>query len=903
MNCPDHNQLRNQIRCTSPPVRPFSLSLWILLVFCWGIINAMPGRAAEQNTVFLPLKINAEESVTLTEQVDDALKAVLAEKGFTLLSRIEAEKLIDYNGAWPPPVSVLSKAVESRGLDYAAVGSLTTIGGRISVDIQIIDLLEPKKSKSSYREGASSAELHAALKGILVDILSYTSREMIVASIAPANNQRIDSGAILHKISTKTGDIYSPDTLRKDLKAVFSMGYFENVEIEVNDSDKGKKIIFRVEEKPLISQISFVGLDELSEEDVKDAAHIKPNTILNPAELNKAVQRINKLYRDKGYYSAKAKFEVAQPDAETTEVRFIINEGGEMSVVKINFIGNSSFDNDELEDIIETTSWGWLSWLTSSGTLEMDVLKQDAARLAAFYNNHGFIEAKVGVPEVKEEDEEDLMVTFTIQEGPRYQVGTVDIEGELLESKEDMLAIVKISKEKFLNRQVLHEDMLRLIDLYAKQGYAFAEVDPKIKKSAVEKRVDIIFAVEQGDLVSFNRIAIQGNSRTRDNVIRRDLTVEEGGTYNSKAIQDSTKKLKRLGFFEDVAVIPQETMHNDQMDILVAVKERSTGQFSVGAGYSSSDKLMFMGEISEDNFMGLGTRLSLAANLSAVTTKFNLSYTDPRLFDSRVSAGVDAFNWEREYTDYTKASTGGGLRFGNQFFEKWRIYYGYGWTDVTLSDISEDASDYILESAKINITSSVRLSFVRDTRDRRFNTSSGSKNSLSIKYAGGLLGGEAAYTKLEGYTSWYHALPLSTVFHAKLAAGKAFENEDGKLPVYDNFYLGGMNSIRGFKSSSISPINLDNDEKYGGDKMWFANIELYFPLLTDAGVQGLVFTDFGNVYAFDDDWDFGSIKKSAGVGINWLSPVGPLRLSWGYNLDTQDGDEDAQWDFAMGGSF
>jgi outer membrane protein insertion porin family len=174
---------------------------------------------------------------------------------------------------------------------------------------------------------------------------------------------------------------------------------------------------------------------------------------------------------------------------------------------------------------------------------------------------------------------------------------------------------------------------------------------------------------------------------------------------------------------------------------------------------------------------------------------------------------------------------------------------------------------------------------------------------LSIEYAGGIFGGEAEYTKVEASTSWYHPLPFSTVLHSRLSAGKAFENEDGKLPVYENFYLGGMNSIRGFKSSTISPINPDNGEKYGGDKMWFANLELYFPLLTDAGVRGLVFSDFGNVYKQDDDWDFSSMKKSVGLGVNWLSPMGPLRLVWGYNLDSQPGDEDAQWDFAMGGSF
>lgn len=889
-------------RCTrrQPPLAA-ALFFFTLLTAC---LTADWALAAKQNTVFLPLKINAEDSGALAQQADTALQAALASKNFTLMPRSEAEQLINYQGAWPPPAADLTKALEKNGMDYAAVGSLTVLGRRISVDMQILDLLEPGKSQSAFKEGASVAELPLVLEGLLADVLGRTNKELIIASVAPAGNERIDAGAILNKISTKAGDIYSPDSLRNDLKAIFKMGYFDNVAIEVADSPKGKNVVFRVQEKPLISKVTFIGIKELDEEDVRDAAGIKANTILNPATLNEAVKKINELYRSKNYSVAKASFKVNQPDPKSTEVVFEINEGSKMAITEIHFIGNKAFDESELKKEIQTGTWRWykLPWLFGSGTLKMDMLKQDADRLAAFYADHGYIDAKVSEPEVKEEGE-SILVTFTIEEGTRYKVGVIDVQGELLKSKEELLELLAIRKEEFFSKKIMQEDILKLTDVYAEQGYAFAEVDPDMKKSDSTQTLDITLKVSKGELVKFNRVEVKGNTRTRDNVIRRDLEVQEGGTYNSKAVRDSVKKLQRLGFFEDVTVTPQPTLEEDQMDLLVAVKERATGQFSIGAGYSSSDKLMFMGEISEDNFLGLGTRLSFAANMSSVSSKYNLSYTDPRVFDSRVSAGVDAFNWEREYTNYTKSAKGGGLRLGHHLVEEWRIYYGYSWTDTTLDDIAADASDYILESAKINITSAVKLSLVRDTRDKLFNTNSGSRNSVSVQYAGGLFGGEAEYTKLEGSTDWYYPLPLSTVVRTRLSAGKAFENEDGKLPVYDNFYLGGMSSIRGFKSSSISPINPINDEKYGGDKMWFANLELYFPLVNDAGLRGLVFTDFGNVYAEDDSWDFGTMKKATGLGLNWLSPVGPLRLVWGYNLDSQKGDEDAQWDFAMGGNF
>ncbi len=881
------------------------LPLSALALYVSFFILTVPSSAlsaVEQNTAFLPLKINAENSGQVAAQVDAALEGALAEKGFTLVPRATAAKMVNYQGTWPPPASVLAKVADSTGFDYVAVGSLTMIGDQISVDMRVFDVLAPANPHSTYKEGVSLSEIDLVLEGTLVDILGFTSRNVIVASIAPDGNERIDSGAILRKISTKPGDFYSPETLRQDLKAVFSMGYFDNVEIEVNDSPTGKEVIFRVLEKPLISNITFTGTDEISEQDVSDAANIQPNTILNPSKLNEAIKRVKELYKSKGYYNTRAAAKLSYPTPQSAEVRFVIKEGEKMSIAEIKFVGNTTFDDGDLQDVIQTSSWNWLSWITEAGILKMDVLQQDAARLGAFYNNHGFIEARIGTPQVEDKDG-DLYVTFVIEEGPRYRVGTVEIEGDLIEDKDKLISMLQIRQEPFLNRKVLRDDSLKLTDLYAEQGYAFAEVNPKINKSTEGKRVNITFSVDKASLVYFNRIEIRGNTRTRDNVIRRDLTVKEGGVFDSRAVRTSTQRLQRLGYFEEVTVTPQPTMNEDQMNVLVDVKEKSTGQFSIGAGYSSSDKLMVMGEISEDNFMGLGTRLSLSASLSAVTNRFNLSYTDPRIFDSNVSAGIDAFNWEREYDDYTKDSWGGGLRFGHHLWERWRIFYGYTWSDTTLSDISENASDYLLRSADINITSSVRLSISRDTRNRVFNTSSGSKNLLSVKYAGGVLGGDAAFTKLEGSTSWFFPMPFSTVFHAKAAAGQAFENEDNKLPVYENFYLGGMNSIRGFKSASISPLDPQNGEKYGGDKMWYSNLEVTFPLLTDAGLFGVVFTDFGNVYAEYEDWDFGEIKKSAGIGVNWLSPMGPLRLIWGYNLDKKDGDEDANWDFAMGGNF
>ncbi len=829
---------------------PLALAL-LSCALLLGVL-ALPGvsMALEQKTLFLPFKINAPDAAAVTGPADKALEREAMAKGMKMMPRSQAEKLVNYNGAWPPSTATLGKAVESVGADYVVIGSLNKLGNRISVDCAIIDVLAPKAPYSAFREADSIEGLGKVTGEIVSAMLAYTNRSGTVASIAPEGNARIDAGAILQKISTKPGDLYDPTTLRQDLKAVFAMGYFDNVEIEAKDTEAGKNIIFRVEEKPLVGSVVITGADEIKEEDVRDAASITPNTILNPTKVNEAVQKVKDLYKSKGYYNTEVAAKISAPANANAEVRFEIKEGRKITIEKIGFTGNKSFSEGELEDAIQTSThkW-WLSWLTDAGVLKMDVLKQDAERVASFYQNHGFLEAKVGEP-IVDQKEDELFVTFPIDEGSRYKVGTIDIEGDLIKGKEELLAVLKIRDEEYLNRQVLRDDVTRLTDLYSEQGYAFAEVNPKVNKSG--EKVDIMLRVDKGAMAYINRVEIQGNTRTRDNVIRRDLKVEEGGRFDSKAVRTSTQKLNRLGFFEEVTVTPKPTMTENQMDVVVDVKEKSTGSFQIGAGYSSSENVLFMGEISEDNIFGTGNKLSLAASTSSKSTRYNLKFTNPRLYDSQVSGSIDLFNWEREYDDFTKDSTGATARLGHPLFEEWRIFYGYTISNTDLTDIDyANVSSAILQSKDINLLSMPEVGFVRDTRDKSFSPTKGSRNSINLSYAGGPFGGDAEFTKVEAASSWYFPMFWSTVFHVKGAAGQAFENEDGKLPVYEKFFLGGMNSIRGFESASISPIDPLTGDKIGGDKMWYGTVSIIFPLVKSMGMDGEIFHDFGNVYGGD----------------------------------------------------
>jgi len=869
------------------------------------LLLTVPVPAISSQIAFLPLNINTSgETDDVTLQADTTLREALEDTTVQWIPRDSVKAYTKYSDTWPPSVKTLQKIADATETDYIAAGNLTLIGNQISVDVKLFDILSPK-TPTYYAETAQSIdELGEALKKVATRIQAYTERDFRIASIAPEGNTRIDSGAILRKISTQAGETYDPEKLRNDLKSIYKMGYFNDVQIDVTDTKAGKKIIFRVVEKPIIQSVVFEGIDELKEEDVKDAANIKEHLVLNPAQITAAEETIQQLYKTKGFYNSKVKAEITYPSDKGAIVRFIIEEGEKIYIKEISIEGNVAFDDDELLDQIETGEKSFLTWITQAGLLDMIKIKQDAARIVAFYNNHGFLEAKIGEPEIRQENEW-IYLKFVVDEGPRFRVGTVDFSGDIVGTKEEMLDLLQIRQEKFLSRKVLRDDILKLTDYYAESGYAFANIRPITRNSPEGDRIDITFKIDKGGLVYIDRITIKGNNRTRDNVIRRELTIAEGGVFDSKAVRKSTQALQRLSYFEEVNITPEPSLDPDRMNVIIEVKEKSTGTFSIGAGYSSVDKLILMGQISENNFLGRGDTLAFSANVSGVSTRFNLAYTNPHLNDSALSWGTDIFSTNREYDDYTKDSKGGGLRIGYPIWGQWKAYGNYSYTDTDLSDIARNASYVIKESADIHITSAIKFSLVRDTRNRLYGASRGSKNVGSIKYAGGPLGGDAEFTKVEGSTSWYFPMMFSTVFHIKGAAGQIFENEPGKLPVYERFYLGGLNSVRGFEYAKISPIDPATGDRIGGDKMWYTNIEVIFPLLQTQGITGVVFFDSGQVLNDDEDfWQVNdSIKKSAGLGVRWLSPMGPLRVVWGYNLDPLPDEDQSVWDFSIGGTF
>jgi outer membrane protein insertion porin family len=691
------------------------------------------------------------------------------------------------------------------------------------------------------------------------------------------------------------------------------LGYFDDVRADVEKTKEGLVVTYIVREKPVVKRIVYDGNKAIKESDLQKVSELQPYTILNLNKVNEAAERIELLYKEMGYYNTKVSPEVKPISPTEVKVIFHIKEGEKVYIKKIAFEGNHAFSDDELKGVLEISEKTPISWFkkitrfvtgggVEPGVYSYGTLYRDLGKIISFYQNHGYIDVRVGEPKVRQEGRW-IYITIPIEEGPQYHIRHVDIVQDLFKHKGFLLKQLEIRKHEVFNREVLRRDIMKLTDIFADKGYAYASVEPEIKKDEKTHTVDIILKVDKGPLVYVNRIEITGNTRTRDKVIRREMLIVEQRPFSASRLKRSQDRIRRLGYFDDVNVSTEKGVREDQMDIKVKVKERPTGQFSIGSGYSSVDKLILMGQVSQNNLFGKGQVLSFQGIIGARTTRYSVTFVEPYFRDSRLSLTTTAYNWEREYDDYTRDSKGGGIKFGYLLSPNTRLFFGYRYDDSDLSDYTWDTSPIILESRKIKITSAVEVGIRRDTRNHFFDPTRGTTLNLAFEHAGGWLEGDAAFEKITTTGGIYFPVFWSIVGHVRTGFGYITEGRDGKLPVYEKFYLGGIDSVRGYRFGDISPKDPDTGDRIGGKYMFFVQNEAIFPLVKSMGLKGVLFLDLGNVWGKYQKWNIDDVRLSVGGGIRWLSPMGPLRIEWGYNLNRKSDEDPSNFNFRMGGQF
>jgi outer membrane protein insertion porin family len=859
--------------------------------------------------VILPFEVRAHEGLeALKGEIRDLVEKQLEQEGIVVIEA-PAQRESFTQSTEDSGLKGFRTLGMAAGADFVVWGSFTQIGRRYSLDAKIVESYSETPREALYVEGEGMEGLLDSVRRLAQEIGMKILRREKVGQVVVTGNKRIEAEAIKRIMKTKKGDVYSTKHIQEDVKSIYKMGYFGDVRVEAADTGEGKVVTFHVSERETVRKIKIKGNKKFDDEEIKEIVKVKPGSISNVSMLQDDLRTIESLYKEKGYHHVKVTYEIKAVSENRADVEFIIEEGDKVYVKSISFEGNKVYDDDKLKDLMKTTEKGFFSWITSSGDLDREDLDQDIFKIAAYYHNHGYIQAKVAEPQVTYE-ENWIHIAIKIEEGPQFKVGRVDIEGDLIQPEEVLLRKVKIVKERVYNREVIREDILALGDMYSDAGYAYADISPRIDQDLKEFKADITYVISKGPLVYFEKIIITGNTKTRDKVIRRELKVYEQELFSGKRLKRGTRNLYRLDFFEDIKVNTPKGSADDKLILKIDVTEKPTGAFSFGGGYSSVDEFFAVASISQRNFLGRGQTLGFKAQLGRRTTTYTLSFTEPWLFDIPLSAGIDFYDTTKDYDTYDKDSFGGTARLSYSVFDYTRLYLSYNYDRANIKDLTSNAASTISDMEGINVGHTISTTLRRDSRDRIFNPTEGSDNSIRIKHAGTPMGGDIGFTRYVADSGWYFPLFWHTVgvLHGRI--GYIQDDPVGKVPAWERFYLGGMNSVRGYDWRDISPREDPNDrhsDKIGGDKMVQFNVEFLFPLIEEAGLKGVLFFDAGNAYDDEEGMDLGELRQSVGYGIRWYSPIGPIRLEYGYILETDergDGKKgEGRWEFTMGMAF
>ncbi len=740
--------------------------------------------------------------------------------------------------------------------------------------------------------------------------LSPASWAMPITQIVVSGNKRIESDAILEKMSLKVSSEADPESVAADIRSIFSLGYFEDIKI----SEEAGVITVQVKERPVVTEITFEGSEEFESKDLLETADLKPFTVLSFDKIRLGEEKIAKKYEEKGYYLARASTEIVPVGNRAGEVKLVVHveENDKVVVRKIMFLGNEKFPSSDLKRFMLTSEGHVFSWMTSGGTYREAAFERDLAALAYFYGNEGYIEARFGKPRVSlTQDRRFIDITIDVLEGRQFFLGEIEFSGDLLFTEDDLRKSFAMSEGDVFSTGVLQQNILSLTDKFGDEGYAFANVIPRTQVVEGTNKVNLLIDIEKGEKVYWGKVSVTGNNKTHDKVIRRELKFSEGELYNATKRKKSLERILRLGFFgNDVNFLtssPKGT--NNVLDLEVRVDEKPSGTLVVQAGYGSGAGFSFGAQVSQANLFGRGQQLSLNLNLSSSNDQtFSLSFTDPKAFDSEWLMGGDiyltrnAVGGSDRFKTYDQKLAGGAFRIGRELWEDTNATATYKLEQFQLINaINPNIFTNPEEDALSNI-SSITTTVSHDKRNNRLDPSAGYYFSGSSEFAG--LGGRV-FQKFNFNARYYHKIIGSLVYRTNLEYGVVtnFMNDES-IPDAERYTLGGVFSLRGYPGGSIGPYkSLSNtrdldpttgNPKYpnpfnytigGTNKLVYIN-ELEMPLIPDANIRLAFFFDVGNTWDPKFSTGGASLLADYGWGIRWYSPLGPLRFEWGYPLSS-----------------
>ncbi len=724
----------------------------------------------------------------------------------------------------------------------------------------------------------------------------------IITKIEVVGNETIGTEAIVARMKSRVGSVYSERIVSQDIKALYSTGFFEDVSITPVADKNGVKLVVKVEERPSIGRIVIKGNRWIPRKKLQELLLVKEGEFLDRKKLQDSINAIKDFYRAKGFNSVSVQYKLRPIRGKEKERDLIIeiNEGLKERVVKIEIKGNHAFSDAQILKLLETKKAN----LFNSGAFSEERVREDSERIKDFYINHGYLDVEVSYTINEGKRKADKIVEFFIREGKQYRIGSIKIEGNKAISTEELLKEVKTKLGEPFNPQKVEKDASRIQDRYLEEGYIFAKVIPFPSVDSKEGKIDLLFEVKEGQTAYVRKIIIEGNTKTKDKVIRRELRIYPGDRFDGEKLRRSLQRLRNLGYFEEISYDVRDTDKPNYKDLVVKVKEAQTGEFSFGAGYSTVDKFVGFIKISQNNFditnwptfTGGGQKLSVMYERGSDKEDYWLSFTEPWLFDRPITSGFDIYRriHDRE-TDvgygYNEERKGVNLRLGKELGEYTRIDGNIKLESIDITEIPDDASSELKREKGSSDLRLIGIKWTDDHRDNVFSPKEGYYLSLSFDLAGGILSGDKDFYRVYGDARYYTPfLGDDNVLSFRLRVGLEDNYDDSDwVPIYERFFAGGAYSIRGYRERKVSPLDPNTGDPIGGEALLIGNIEYTVPVMEY--VKLATFFDFGNVWSEVDDFLSGDIYYSVGVGVRIKTPIGPMRLDYGYPLKREPGED------------
>lgn len=899
-----------------------------ILVF---LICASAAHAAS-TVLVLPFQANAGPDMPdASAQVPQMIISQLQSDGMTVIPLARAESLLRSSGSRDIDLAAARRLGRQVGANLVIYGAFNQLGDGFSMDTRLVPVEQGEAVPATFERQSLLA------LGECAQAISQRSAQMTgatrqaTAPTAQASPQFVPMGAataggladiqvrgmnvmdpdtVLMRLSIRKGDTPDAVAINDEVKRIWDMGYFSDVQAAM----EGNTLVFTVVEKPRIDNIIVEGSHDVDSEDVIAAMGTKPGSVLNEQMLADDLQKITELYRKDGYYLAKANYRVQERPGNRGGAVLVItvDEGKKLYIKDVVIEGLNQLDRGDLDKYLALKPRNIISWITGSGVLKEEYLERDTNAIAAYGLNQGFIDIQVSAPEVKY-DPDGILVTFVVHEGPRYKIRDIKFGGDIIDSEDKMLDVIELDEWKkdndWFSVTVMQEDSKRLTDYYGDYGYAFAEVDTRVMKADDgSENVDIGYYVNKNQKVFIRMLTVEGNTKTRDNVILREMRLGDGDMYEGAKLRRSSERLNRLRYFSSVDMELVPTDREDEVDLKVKVKEANTGALMGGIGYSTYYDVGITASIMERNLFGRGYWLQLQGFFSWRRTTGVLSFTNPRVYDTELTVGNDIYYTHDYWDDFTKDTLGDTIRIAYPIGEYTSIGLAYRLERYELYDVEYYSSPYITQYKGTNWTSALSARILRDTTNDKERPTQGTITRLWAEYGGGLLGGTDDFIKAVADWQGFWSINPDNTFHVRARLGGVFQNGEDEVPIFERFWLGGMDSIRGYSYSDISP----RDYKYwgehiGGDRMGILNVEYIWRFQKEMGLAIVPFYDAGfniDSKTMGNDWDK-YLVSSAGLELRWRSPMGDIRIAYGYPLSQDyDGErETGRLEFSMGQFF